>query len=190
MKPIVVLALLLLAACASSPPEQDYTLSVDAPAQPIRAMPDVVIAVGAARLPDLYDRPQLVVRASENRVRVLEQQRWAESLKSAIPRVVAADLGRLLGTSHTSAYPAGEARDTGYRVALDVRRFDASEGKGASVDIAWRVHRLPDGPVQDGRSTADEPATGSYESLVAAQSRALVAVSREIAQAIARMQAK
>ena len=188
MKLVPLVFALSLVACATSPaPEQDFTLSVEAPAQPVRAMPDVSIAVGAARVPEMYDRPQLVVRASDNRVRLLEQERWAEPLKSGIPRVVAADLGRWLGTSHTSAYPATEARDTGYRVALDVQRFDATPGQGADVDIAWRVHRLPDGNVRAGRTSVHEAAGGEYESLIAAQSRALAAVSRDIARAIAQM---
>jgi uncharacterized lipoprotein YmbA len=136
----------------------------------------------------MYDRPQLVVRESDNRVRLLEQERWAEPLKSAIPRVVAADLGRLLGTARTTAYPAAESRDTGYRVALDVQRFDATRGKGADLDVAWHVHRLPDGPMRDGRTRAREAASGEYEALVAAQSRALATVSRDIAEAIAALQ--
>lgn len=189
MKLVPLVLTLTLAACSamSSPPEQDFTLSVEAPAQPVRAMPDASVAVAAARVPEMYDRPQLVVRASDNRVRLLEQQRWAEPLKSGIPRVVAADLGRLLGTAHTTAYPAAESRGTGYRVALDVQRFDATPGQGADVDIAWRVHRLPDGGVREGRTTAHEAASGEYESLIAAQSRALATVSRDIAQAIAGM---
>jgi hypothetical protein len=190
MSRILALALAgLVAACASvsSPPEQDYTLSVEAPVQPLHAVPSASIAVGAARVPDLYDKPQLVVRASENRVRVLEQHRWAEPLRAGIARVVAADLGRLLGTVHTTSYPRAEARDTGYRVALDVQRFDATVGQGADVDIAWHIHKLPDGPLRDGRTTTHEPASGDYEALVAAQSRALAAVSRDIAQAIAAM---
>jgi len=180
---------LSLAACAASPPaEHDFTLSVEAPAEPLHAMPNVAIAVGAARVPEMYDRPQLLVRASDNRVRLLEQERWAEPLKSAIPRVVAADLGRLLGTARTTSYPAAEARDTGFRVTLDVQRFDATPGQGADVDVGWHVHRLPGGPLRDGRTTAHEAASGDYEALVAAQSRALATVSRDIAQAIVQMQ--
>jgi uncharacterized lipoprotein YmbA len=185
---LFALLLALVAACASSPPEQDYTLSVEAPREPLHALPDVSIAVAAARVADLYDRPELVVRASENRVRLLEQQRWAEPLKSGIPRAVAGDLGRLLGTTHTSSYPRAEARDTTYRVALDVQRFDAIVGQGAAVDIAWRVQRVSGGPVREGRASINEPASGEYEALVAAQSRALATVSREIAQAIVGMQ--
>jgi len=181
--------LCLLAACASAPVEQDYTLSVEAPREALQSMPDVSVAVGAARMGEMYDRPQLVVRASGNRVRILEEQRWAEPLKSGIARVVAADLGRLLGTAHTTAYPHGEASNTGYRVALDVQRFDATPGAGVDVDIAWRVTRLPQGTAQDGRTTTHEDASGEYEALVSAHSRALATASRDIAQAIARMQA-
>ncbi|HZZ92328.1 MAG TPA: PqiC family protein [Usitatibacter sp.] len=189
MKAIPLALFAVLGACATaSAPEQDYTLSVETSASPVRSLPDVSIAVGAARIPEMYDRPQLVVRASENRVRLLEQQRWAEPLKSGIPRVVAADLGRLLGTTHTTSYPTAEASDTGYRVALEVQRFDATPGQGVDVDIAWRIHRLPGGPVRDGRTSTHEAASGEYEALVAAQSRALATVSRDIAQAIAASQ--
>src|SRR3954469_20399264 len=188
MKLFIPLAFALLAGCASAPVEQNYTLSAEAGGQVLRALPDISIAVGAARLPEMYDRPQLLVRESGNRVQLLEQQRWAEPLKSGIARVVAADLGRLLGTAHTTSYPAAESKDTGYRVALDVQRFDATRGKGADVEIAWRVRRLPEGPLREGRTTANEAAGGEYEALVAAQSRALATVSRDIAQAIAGMQ--
>jgi uncharacterized lipoprotein YmbA len=187
MKLIPLAALALAAACASAPTEQDFTLSVEAPAEPVRSMPGAAIAVGAARVGEMYDRPQLVVRASDNRVRILEQERWAEPLKTGIARVVAADLGRLLGTPHTTAYPHGEASSTGYRVALDVQRFDAEPGKGVDVDVAWRVTRLPEGTIQQGRTNTSEAAGGEYEAIVAAHSRALATVSRDIAQAIARM---
>lgn len=179
----------LLAACASAPAEHDFTLSVEAPEQPLRALPGVSVAVGAARVSEMYDRPQLVVRESGNRVQILEQQRWAEPLKSAIARVVAANLGRMLGTRHTTSYPHGEAADTGYRVALDEQRLDASPGKGVEVDVVWRVTRLPQGATQEGRTITREAAGSEYEAIVAADSRALATVSHDIAQAIAGMQA-
>jgi len=182
-------ALVVLAGCASAPAEHDFTLSAEAPAEALRSMPDVSIAVGAARVSEMYDRPQLVVRESGNRVQILEQQRWAEPLKSGIAHVVAANLGRLLGTQHTTAYPHGEAANTGYRVALDVQRLDATPGKGVEVDVAWRVTRLPQGATKEGRTTTSEAAGSEYEAVVAADSRALATVSRDIAQAIAGMQA-
>jgi uncharacterized lipoprotein YmbA len=188
MKHFPLAAICMLAACATAPQEHEFVLSVEAPAQPVHSMPEVSIAVGAARVGETYDRPQLVIRASDNRVHILEQQRWAEPLKSGIARVVAADLGRLLGTSHTTAYPRAEASGTGYRVALDVQRFDATPGSGVEVDVAWRVTRVPSGGAEEGRTTTSERAGDEYEALVAAQSRALATVSGDVAQAIARLQ--
>ena len=187
MRKLLALAVAVLAGCASAPPEQEYTLSVEAPAQAIAGMPDASIAVAAARLGDMYDRPQLVLRASENRVQILEQQRWAEPLKSGIPRAIAGDLARLLGTTHTTSYPRGEAEDLGYRVALEVQRFDATLDQGVNVEIAWSVRRLRDGAVKEGRSAVRESAASGYEALVAAHSRALAGVSAEIARAIVSM---
>jgi len=172
-----------LVGCASAPVEQHYVLSPVAGASR-GALPDAAIAVAMARVTEAVDRPQLVVSASENRVRILEQQRWAEPLKSGIPRVVAANLGRLLGTSRVSAYPNALSTDGGFRVSLDVKRFESRPGEGVSVEIDWSVQRGSGAP-RAGRSVADEKvAGGDYEALVAAHSRALAAVSGEIAQAI------
>jgi uncharacterized lipoprotein YmbA len=175
----------LLAACASAPHEQHYTLSATAAAAPVASMPGIAIAVGAARLNDVVDRPQLVTRASENRVQILEQQRWAEPLKAGIPRVVAANLGRLLGTARASAYPHAEASDVAYRVGLDVQRLESRPGDGVTVDVAWSVRARNAAAARSGRSVVTEAAQGGdYEALVAAHSRALERVSREIAEAI------
>jgi uncharacterized protein len=178
----------LLAGCASAPPEQHYTLSATAGGAPVASMAGVAIAVALARVNDLVDRPQLVVRASENRVQILEQQRWAEPLKAGIPRVVAANLGRLLGTTRASAYPQAEAGEVTYRVALDVQRFESRPGEGVTVDVAWTVRGRSAPAARSGRSLVTEAASGDYESLVAAHSRALERVSREIAEGIRGMQ--
>ena len=180
---LAALAAAVLAACASAPIEQHYVLTPVAGAAR-GSLPDAEIAVAMARVTEAVDRPQLVVSASENRVRILEQQRWAEPLKSGIPRVVAANLGQLLGTKRVSAYPNAAASGTGWRVGLDVQRFESRPGEGVSVEIAWTVRR-GSGEPRAGRSTANERAAGGdYEALVAAHSRALAAVSAEIAQAI------
>jgi hypothetical protein len=181
----IAAALLLaaLAGCASAPVEQHYVLSPVAGAAR-GSLPDVPIAVAMARVTEAVDRPQLVVSASENRVRILEQQRWAEPLKSGIPRVVAANLGQLLGTSRVSAYPNALASDTGLRIGLDVKRFESRPGEGVNVEIDWTVRR-GSGEPRLGRSVVSERVSGAdYEALVAAHSRALATVSGEIAQAI------
>ena len=105
--------LLVLAACSSPPRERFYTL--DAPEPPAAAQGAPSIAVGPVTVPDLVDRPQIVVRGGPNQVHIVEQARWAEPLRSAIARVVAANLAAELGMR--LAGPARNA-DADYRVAL------------------------------------------------------------------------
>ena len=80
-------------------------------------------------VPELVDRPQLVVRLGANQVALEEQARWAEPLRGAIARVVAANLAAALG-----ARVVGQRNgDPDYRVTLDVQRFDSSD-EGALID--------------------------------------------------------
>jgi uncharacterized lipoprotein YmbA len=175
----------LLAGCAAAPRESYYTLSAGDFALPAaRAMPDVGITVVATGLVESVDRPQLVIRRSQTRVDILEQQRWAEPLRSAIPRVVAANLARALGSDRVTAQSQTPLGETAYRVALDVRRFDSAPGEGATIEVGWTLRRASDNQTRSGRSEAREPSAPGYDALVAAHSRALVRVSREIADAL------
>lgn len=127
------LAVALLAGCSSSPKVTFYTLNVAAtnetPAPPLNS-----VAIGPITLPDLLDRPQLVVRTTANRVDILETHRWAEALKSEIPRIIAADLGILLKPARVSTYPQNAGLEADYRVLLDIQRFVMTAGEVS----AWR----------------------------------------------------
>ncbi len=187
---IGVLAATLLAACGSSPKPNMYTL-LDGVAAGSGKGPGLSVAVMPAAVPDIVDRPQMVVRQPGNRVQILEQQRWAEPLRQEIPRLVAVDLGRLLESSAVIALPDDvQTLSPAVRLSLDVQRFDASLSEGVGVDIAWRL-QLRDGKVRQGRSTVVEPlqASGeaSYAALVGAYRRAFGKVSADIAEGIREM---
>jgi uncharacterized protein len=177
------LALSLLAGC-SSPRVTYYTLNVAAtPDAPVSSIDSV--AIGPVTLPDLLNRPQLVVRTGANRVDILETHRWAESLKSEIPRIISEDLAVLLKPARVSVYPQNAGLDADYRVQIDIQRFEMTDGEGVALDALWSVRRTGSGTPKSGRSMVNEPAgAAGYEALVAAQSRALVAVSRDVAKAL------
>ena len=69
---------------------------------------------------------------------------------------------------------------------VDIQRFEMTPGEAATVEALWSVRRVGgDAPRKTGRTVVSEPAgVAGYEALVAAQSRALVAVSRDLAQAL------
>ena len=83
--------LLLLTACASAP-EHLYTLET-AEAPPTDLRPDLpMVLVAQVSVPELVDRPQLVVREGKYDVSVREQERWAIPLKEMLPQVIAREL--------------------------------------------------------------------------------------------------
>jgi len=66
-----------------------------------------------------------------------------------------------------------------------VLRFDSVLNEGATLEVAWTLRPTNGGEPAFGRTLVRERADGAgYEALVAAHSRALRAVSAEIAQTI------
>jgi len=174
----------LLAGCSRSPRVVYYTLS-PAVAQEDGAQTAVTVTVGPVTLPALLDQPQLVVQTSLNQVDILEIHRWAEPLKSGLGRIIAADLAMLLPRARVSSYPQNAGLDADYRVQVDIQRLEMTVGQGVVLEALWSVRPAATGEAKTGRSLITEPApTGGYDALVAAQSRALAALSRDLARAV------
>ncbi len=177
--------LLVLLSCGSSPRPTFYTLFdggqfVSARGQSVR------IAVMPTALPELVDRPQLVVRRADQRVQVLEQRRWAEPLRQEISRLLAGDLAHRLGSALVVALPDDvQALDPDFRLFLDVQRLDATREQLA-LDVVWRI--VPrQGLPRYGRSSLVEAvtdkATEPYAALVGAYRRAFARVADDLAGA-------
>lgn len=183
----------LLSACASAPAENFYALTAEAPPATARDASGPSVSVGAVNLAEIFDRPQLVIQIADHRVLILEQQRWAQPLASEIQRVMALNLARQLDTSfdpERRSAATGRAMDAVIRVALDVQRFDSIVGKDVNIELRWTVRTGDDEP-RSGRSVATEPvAAPGYDAIVAAHSRALARISREIAGAVMRARNK
>ncbi len=137
-------------------------------------------------LPEHLDRPQIVTRAGENMLQLAEFDHWAAPLQENLTRVLAANLSLQVPADRVAVFPW--TRDSGidYEVRVDVTRFEGALG-GASLLVARWVVSGPGGKdiLATGTSSHTEPAGGSYASLVAAQSRLLAALGRDIATAVA-----
>jgi uncharacterized lipoprotein YmbA len=177
------LAVAAATGCGRSPSSQFYTLRSTATADGAPAA-TYVIVVGPVSVPASVDRPQFVVQAAPNRVEVDELNRWAAPLGEGIARTVAGDLSTLLGTPRVAASPLANFDPT-YRVTIDVQQFESTAGEGVLVDAVWAVRRTAGGGGRSGRTVAREPVqSAGFEGLAAAHSRALAALSRDIAAAI------
>jgi uncharacterized lipoprotein YmbA len=154
----------------SSPP----TLSQGAPVP-------VVLGIGPITLPGYLDRPQIVVRLSENEIELTESDRWAEPLAQNLARALEEDLLQLMPSSAYVDYPWYASAAPDYGISLDVRRFEADSDGVVVLDATWKL--TADGDLLESRATLIEEPSGSPDraATVAAQSRALAELSQEIA---------
>ena len=184
---VAALVLLVVAGCSESPPTHFYTLSgMQLPPAGANA-PKTVVGVGPVTLPEYLDRPQIVTRASGNRVVLASFHSWVEPVDSMFTRVLVGNLSSLLATDNVVTLPERRPLPLDYEVEVDVDRFDADSSGRAVLDARWRVFGADGNElIGEGRSTIVEPAAdaGSYEDIVAAMSRALAGLSSAIAGAI------
>jgi uncharacterized lipoprotein YmbA len=184
----MIAAALLCAGCSSTPTERFYTLApvASASTQAVStAQPRYSVAIGPVRVPDTVDRPQMVVREGSNRVEILEQQRWAGSLRSEIARALATGVGARLADAQVSVSDSQAGRTASYRVAVDIERFDAMLNDSVSVQALWTIRQQGGEALRSGRFTASEPTgPGGYDAIAAAYARALAAMSGQVAEAL------
>lgn len=173
-----------LAGCAGSPEMRYYVLAAEGePAAP----PDPAatrVSLTQVAIPELVDRPQIVVRVAPHRVERSELHRWGEPLREGVPRVLAEDLGRRLGSRYAVSAGPHPGAPAAVRVAVAIRRFDAVPGSEVTLDAEWSV-RAAEGPARAGQSRVREPIReASHAGVAAAFSRALDRLAGEIATAL------
>ena len=140
----VAAALLLLARCGS-PATQVFDLSpavssdtaAAVPAGPSRGL--APIWVDKPSVAGYFDRTQMVVRDADSRVSIHEFEVWSDPPADLIQRAVVDDLARRFGIDRVMATPVAHYVTPGWRVALDVIRFDVEAGGDAVLDARWTL---------------------------------------------------
>jgi uncharacterized protein len=188
--PLALLLVLVLAGgcMGQSAPARFYVLagvprsSGAAPsAEPGRG-PD--IGVGPVTLPRYLERTTIVTRRGEE-MEVAEFDRWGEPLSESVPRAIAANLATLLRTERVVVFPWPGSTNVEHQVVIDVIRFDGRLGGDVLLEARWRILGRERKELVLRYSTLTE-ATGAsgYPALVAAMSRSVAVLSREIADAV------
>jgi uncharacterized lipoprotein YmbA len=185
----LVASLVVLGGClgGDSPPSRFYLLSpLPAPEAATAAAGGVAIGVGPVAIPDYLNRTQIVTRAGENRLELGEFDRWAEPLQKNFSRVLALNLSTLLSTDRVALHPWKRSTPMDYQVMVDVGRFEPGADGKISLLARWSIVDAADRKtLRVRKSSFSEPvADESYEARVASMSRAVAALSREIAGAI------
>lgn len=183
------LALSLLACgCAQGPPPNLYLLHAQADQRLAGVERGVTVGVGPVELPPYLDRPQIVTRDTDYRLQLSEAHQWAEPLKANVSRVVAVNLSNLLSSNRIYLVPRRQRTQLDFEVSIDVARFDGQLAKEVALDARWNLHDGDSGRLLLSKVSIirEVPHGGGYAALVAAKSRALRALSAEIAEAIRR----
>ena len=184
------LGLLFVSGCASSPPTRFYTLSsLQEGGKELKASTSdqgPVIMVGPIKFSEYLDRMEIVTRSSSNKITISDFDVWAGSLAEDFSRVLAENLSVLLSTESVIVYPGPRPSPIDYQIAVDVIRFDGPLGGDVSLIARWGILQGKDKKLVSVRKTTIVEASGArgYEATVAADSRALEKLSREIAEAI------
>ena len=143
-------------------------------------------------LPPYLDRPQIVTQTEGNELNINEFNRWAEPLHDNFTRVLANDMGLLLGSDQVFVFPWGASVSPEYQVKVEVTTFIGQLGGESSLVARWSL--IGDNGTKvllarrsQLRATAS---SSSYEALVTAMTETVTAPSREIANAIRSLESK
>lgn len=186
----VVIAALIGGCMNKSQPTRFYTLTSALENQKLlnesNASSNLAIGVGPIKVADYLTQSRIVTRMYDNKIDQAEFDQWSGSLKNNIINVLADNIGSLLNTDKIFVHPWRSFMSIDYQVVIEILRFDGELGEQAALEARWTVLRDKDKLVIDIKrsSIMETTDTPGYLGLVAAQSRALEKLSREIAQSV------
>lgn len=141
---LLLAALVTMTSCSSSPDIRYYTLSAEGTPPSVTHAPATLprrgpYALDRVIIPDLLDRPQIVLRTSTNAVEIRDYDRWAAPLADQLERVLAADLSVRLGPDAIidPGLPAGSR--AARVISVSILEFDPSQRGESSLDASWVI---------------------------------------------------
>ena len=184
----MVIGVLILSACGGrSKPAKFYTLQPVEQSSTGKSLPlNVALVVGPVAIPAALDRMEIVTRHAENEVSFSEYHRWAGPLEQNIAAVIAQNVGTLLDTERVTPFTHENIFQPTHRVVININRYDSQLAKEFLLSATWSIKDLNGNKLLLIRNsiTREPLASAGYEELVAAQSKALAALSQEIAAAL------
>ena len=187
----------LLVACAAAPPVRFHSLlPVDAAARDPSAGTGFVVTLAPVSVPPQVDQPQWLLRVGDGTLTLLEQERWASPLRSEL-RAALLDrwVSRWGATEALPAAPAGvasaatPAASAGWRVVVDVTRFESLPGREARLESRWSARSGQAGASSVScRSVIRESVGEGMLALAEGHRRAVAQLADEVARHLAALQ--
>jgi uncharacterized lipoprotein YmbA len=139
------LTALSIAGCAGKPTLY-YSLAdsgSSAPATVPAGSAPIYLDMTPIAVPERLARPQIVLReqgGASAQVDVLEQHRWASSFENELRDALASGVAARLGAIDITK-GGRQASTPAYRIAVQVRQFDAFEGSRIDGSFSWTLRR-------------------------------------------------
>jgi uncharacterized lipoprotein YmbA len=203
-----IAAMLAVAGCTPADPVRFFALTpIDAP--PSGDDSDLAIGVLPIGLASYLDRSGIVIRTRPNELAISSLHNWIEPLDTQARRVVARNLGLLLGTDQVFLLPEQRLMAMDYAVEIAIERFEIVAGpevvlaSGVAALSAAAAEAPSEEVVLEARWTLFEGdertvlrtapsrrvvlvgSPPTFEQRIAAMSEALAGLSRSIATEIA-----
>lgn len=179
------LAVLLLAGCAHTPKPNYYVLNGPREVTNSAVRNGPLIGLGPITLPDYLDRPQIVTRASDSRLALSNEHRWAEPLTASFSRALLAHLEQALPTQHIVLHPWRSSLDIARQVQIEVTRFERSADGAFRLGARWSVSaagsNTDSGTRQSDIEIPLEAKGDDYDALLAAANSAVATLATTIA---------
>ncbi|HEY3822297.1 MAG TPA: PqiC family protein [Polyangiaceae bacterium] len=167
-------------ACGSSPPSTFYTLSPErASAQ---QAPFHTVKLRRPGIPGYLDRPEIVTRIVDHRLRVADTDRWAAPLDEMLGHTLAQDLQERLAGAVVFTEDGAITADADVTVEIDVRSFDVDERGQVNLVAEVAVEKGDAHEPAGARAVhlRETPRSGTTAALVSAMSDVLGKLSDEV----------
>ena len=176
--------------CATSPPTKFYLLSpVPVPnleTGDTQGRQPTIIRVDAVVIPGYLDRNEIVTRVTENEIRLADLNQWGEPLRDSLTNILALNLSRLLQAKGFAIFPFKCPSPVDYQLNVEIVRMDGSLYGDVHLTAQWSILERKENHIMVTRKShlKAPKAPTDYGELVAAQSRLVEGLSREIAKII------
>ncbi len=181
----VILLLLSLTACGTSPKTNFYLLSSD---NDIEKSPDGNISIGIWQiaLPELIDRPEIVTKTGPYTIDMADFHRWAGSLENNVTILIAEELSHNLNTGYIVISPWSSYRNLDYQIKVHIREFTGELGGESKLEGAYVILNGKGNKkfLEQSFSLKEKAKGKGYDDLVSAMSQLVIRLSAQISSAV------
>jgi uncharacterized lipoprotein YmbA len=144
---------------------------------------ELSLGVGPVTLPRYLDRPQIVTRLDANRLDMAEFEQWAEPLQESVIRILAENLSLLLSTHQIEVFPWQRSARFDYQIVVTILQFESHAAAETVLTARWVLYDAggEEEQMRNAFTVTVPQEAHNYQSIVSAMSRALGALSRDIA---------